>query len=49
MFYKCELLTGGLGYSVTDDIKNWDDITATFKRNDYDGIVRSFSDKFEIV
>lgn len=49
MFYKCELLIGGLGYSVTDDIKNWDDITATFKRNDYDGIVRSFSDKFEFV
>lgn len=49
MYYKCELLTGGLSYSVTNDIKNWDEITATFKRGDYDGIVRSFSDKFEFV
>lgn len=49
MYYKCELLTGGLSYSVTNDIKNWDEITATFKRGNYDGIVRSFSDKFEFV
>lgn len=49
MYYKCELLIGGYAYAVTDHIKNWDDITASFKRNDYDGIVRTFTDKFEFV
>ena len=49
MYYKCELLVGGYAYAVTDHIKNWDDITASFKRNDYDGIVRTFTDKFEFV
>jgi hypothetical protein len=47
--YKCELLVGGYAYAVTDHIKNWDEITASFKRNDYDGIVRTFTDKFEFV
>lgn len=36
-------------YAVTDNIVNWDEITASFKRNDYDGIVRTFTDKFEFV
>lgn len=49
MFYKCELLIGGYVYAVTDNIVNWDEITASFKRNDYDGIVRTFTDKFEFV
>lgn len=49
MYYKCEMLVGGYAYDVTDNIQNWDDITASFKRSDYDGIVRSFSDKFEFV
>lgn len=49
MFYKCELLVGGYVYPVTEHIKNWDDITVSFKRNDYDGVVRSFTDKFEFV
>lgn len=47
--YKCELLIGGYAYNVTNNIKNWDEITAVYKRNDYDGVVRSFSDKFEFV
>ena len=49
MYYKCELLVGGYAFAVTDHIKNWDDMTVSFKRNDYDGVVRSFTDKFEFV
>ena len=49
MYYKCELLVGGYAYGVTDHIKNWDDMTVSFKRNDYDGVVRTFTDKFEFV
>lgn len=49
MYYKCELLVGGYAYAATDHIKNWDDITVSFKRGDYDGIVRTFTDKFEFV
>lgn len=49
MFYKCELLVGGYAYAVTDHIKNWDDMTVSFKRNEYDGVVRTFTDKFEFV
>lgn len=49
MYYKCELLIGGYAYAVTDHIKNWEDMTVSFKRNDYDGVVRSFTDKFEFV
>ena len=49
MYYKCELLVDGYAYAVTDCIKNWDDMTVSFKRNDYDGVVRSFTDKFEFV
>lgn len=49
MYYKCELLVGGYAYGVTDLIKNWDDMTVSFKRNDYDGVARTFTDKFEFV
>lgn len=49
MFYKCDLLIGGYVYPVTEHIKNWDDITVSFKRNDYDGVIRTFTDKFEFV
>lgn len=49
MFYKCELLVGGYVYPVTEHIKNWEDITVSFKRDNYDGVVRSFTDKFEFV
>lgn len=47
MFYRCELLVGGLIYDVTDNLVNWDDVEMTYKRGDYDGVVRSFSTKFE--
>lgn len=44
--YRCELLIDGLRYRITDDLENWDEIRASFKRNDYDGVVRTFSNKF---
>lgn len=44
--YRCELLINGLKYRITDDLENWDEIKASFKRNDYDGVVRTFSNKF---
>lgn len=46
---KCELIVGGYSYRVTDDVMNWDDIVVSVKRGDYDGVVRSFSSKFEFV
>lgn len=49
MYYRGELLIGGLQYRITDDIRNWDEISVSFKRNDYDGVVRSFSSKFQFV
>lgn len=49
MYYRCELLIEGYVYPITDDIKNWEDITVSFKRNDYDGVVRTFSDDFEFI
>ena len=47
MYYKCELVIGGYSYDVTDNLVNWDDVEMSFKRNDYDGVVRSFSTKFQ--
>lgn len=49
MYYTCELLIGGYVYPVTGFVKNWEDIKVSFKRNDYDGVVRTFSDNFEFV
>lgn len=46
MYYRCELLINGLRYRVTDDLENWDEVKASFKRNDYDGVIRTFSNKF---
>lgn len=47
MLFRCELLAGGYTYDVTDDLVNWEDVELAFKREDYDGVVRSFSTKFE--
>lgn len=46
MYYRCELLINGLRYRVTDDLENWDEVKASFKRNDYDGVIRTFTNKF---
>lgn len=34
---------------VSADIRNWDQIQCAFSRKDYNGVVRSFSSKFEFV
>lgn len=47
--FKCELLIGEKRYDVTDDLKNWDDFDLAQKRSNYDGVVRTFSTKFEFV
>lgn len=47
--FKCELLIGESRYDVTDDLKNWDDFDLAQKRSNYDGVVRTFSTKFEFV
>lgn len=47
--FKCELLIGENRYDVTDDLKNWDDFDLSQKRSNYDGVVRTFSTKFEFV
>lgn len=44
---KCELLVGGYAYDVTDNLVNWDDIEMKWKRQELDGVVRSFTTKFE--
>lgn len=49
MYYKCELLIRGYIYPITDLIQNWEDITASFKRDEYNGVIRIFTDKFEFV
>lgn len=45
MYYRCELLIGGMTYDATNELVNWDDVEMSFKRGDYDGVVRSFSTK----
>lgn len=47
MYYRCELLIGGMTYDATNELVNWNDVEMSFKRGDYDGVVRSFSTKFE--
>lgn len=38
---------GGYSYDVTDCLVNWEDVELAYKRGEYDGVVRSFSTKFE--
>lgn len=47
MFFKCEMMVGGYSYDVSNDLVNWDDVELAYKRDNYDGVVRSFSTKFE--
>lgn len=32
-----------------EDVRNWDEIVCSYKRSDFDGVVRSFTSKFEFV
>lgn len=47
MYYKCELLINGYSYDVTNNLMNWDDVELNYKRDDLNGVVRSFSTKFD--
>lgn len=47
--YRCTLSIGGEVSDVTDDIRNWEEIEASFKRDGYGGVVRSFTSKFGFV
>lgn len=47
--FKCDLVISGFSHNITNDLKNWDDIELSLKRDNYDGVIRSFSTKFEFV
>lgn len=49
MYFRCQILINGISYEATDDLKNWDDFDLSQKRSNYDGVVRTFSTKFEFV
>lgn len=50
MLTKYILHIGGDSYELQDDeLRNWDEIKCSCKRSSYDGIVRSFTSKFEFV
>lgn len=41
---------GSTDYELQDDdVRNWDEIRCSYKRSSYDGVVRSFTSKFEFV
>lgn len=47
---KYVLDINGNSYELQDDdLKNWADIQCSYKRADYDGVVRSFTSQFEFV
>lgn len=50
MLTKIILHIGADEYELShDDLRNWDDVRCSYKRADYDGVVRSFTSKFEFV
>lgn len=50
MLTKYILHIGLTDYELQDeDLKNWDEIRCSYKRSSYDGVVRSFTSKFEFV
>ena len=49
MKYKCTLFIDEKTIDATYDIRNWDEIQVSFKREDYGGVVRSFTNKFQFV
>jgi hypothetical protein len=47
MLTKYILTIDGVDYELhEDDLQNWDEIECSYKRSDYDGVVRSFTSKF---
>lgn len=50
MLTKYILHIGSTDYELQDeDLKNWDEIRCSYKRSSYDGVVRSFTSKFQFV
>lgn len=50
MLTKIILKIDGIAHELDSDcLKNWGDVKCTYKREDYDGIVRAFTSKFEFV
>ena len=50
MLTKYILHIGSNDYELQDDdLKNWDEILCAYSRKDYNGVVRSFTSKFEFV
>ena len=50
MLTKYFLHIGEEDYELSDeDLRNWDDIQCSYKRDGYEGVVRSFSSQFEFV
>lgn len=50
MLTKFFLHIGSLDYELRDDdLRNWDEIRCSYKRANYDGVVRSFTSQFEFV
>lgn len=50
MRVKYILHISGIDYELhEDDLANWDEISCSYKREDYGGVVRSFTSKFEFV
>ena len=44
---RCELLIDGYAYNVTDSLVNWADVEMKWKREELNGVIRSFTTKFE--
>lgn len=47
MYHKWELIIDGQTIDATNDVTNWEEIMLTLQRGDYDGVVRSYTSKFE--
>lgn len=47
MYYKLELIIGQEAWDVTDCLVNWDEVEVNYARSNYDGVMRSFTNKFE--
>lgn len=51
MYHLYTLIVDGVEYDLEgrDTIRNWDEIIMSLVRNDYDGVVRSFTSKFDFI
>lgn len=47
--FRCELTDRNGTADITDMVRNWDEIEASYKRDGYGGVMRSFTSKFEFV